>query len=302
MIDGGDRMELRFGPAGIPLSCKGRTLKDGIEDVHALELGAMEIQLLRPHKPIEEDVDLIGEIAEELDVYLYAHAPYYMDFLGKEEYRQRSYENLMWAAETAEMLGARILVTHIGLYHDREPKEALEEAVKIVRKVRDQLKKRGFSVKLGVETSGRQMVFGSLEEVLTVVRRVSGVVPVLNIGNIFCRMDGRLNTKEDFEELIYAPVMKVTKSKDFYFHFSGVERRGKDKLRNTPIKKGELKFETFVDSLLEHDDGTATIISDSPLLEHDAYYMQLITERVRQRRALRKKGGQEKKGAKSAKK
>ena len=40
-------MNVRFGPAGIPLSCKGRTLKDGLEDIYALELNAMEIQLVR---------------------------------------------------------------------------------------------------------------------------------------------------------------------------------------------------------------------------------------------------------------
>src|SRR4030067_229010 len=40
---------IRFGPAGIPLSCKGRTLKDGIEDVHNLGLTAMEAQLVRAH-------------------------------------------------------------------------------------------------------------------------------------------------------------------------------------------------------------------------------------------------------------
>src|SRR3972149_5490044 len=33
---------IRFGPSGIPLSCKGRTLRDGIEDVHNLGLTAME--------------------------------------------------------------------------------------------------------------------------------------------------------------------------------------------------------------------------------------------------------------------
>src|SRR5207249_4042047 len=36
-----------FGPSGIPLSCKGRTLRDGIEDVHNLGLTAMEVQLVR---------------------------------------------------------------------------------------------------------------------------------------------------------------------------------------------------------------------------------------------------------------
>jgi deoxyribonuclease-4 len=38
---------IRFGPAGIPLSCKGRTLRDGIEDVHGLGLNAMEVQMVR---------------------------------------------------------------------------------------------------------------------------------------------------------------------------------------------------------------------------------------------------------------
>ena len=38
---------IRFGPSGIPLSCKGRTLKDGIEDIHTLGLNAMEVQFVR---------------------------------------------------------------------------------------------------------------------------------------------------------------------------------------------------------------------------------------------------------------
>src|SRR5579875_1012717 len=38
---------IRFGPAGIPLSCKGRTLRDGIGDVHHLGLTAMEVQFIK---------------------------------------------------------------------------------------------------------------------------------------------------------------------------------------------------------------------------------------------------------------
>lgn len=53
---------IRFGPAGIPLSCKGRTLKDGIEDVHGLGLNAMEVQMVRvnvmPRSPDDEEVGL----------------------------------------------------------------------------------------------------------------------------------------------------------------------------------------------------------------------------------------------------
>ncbi|RLF15681.1 MAG: endonuclease IV, partial [Thermoprotei archaeon] len=39
---------IRIGPAGIPLSCKGRTNKDGVIYVKkVLDLNAMEIQLIR---------------------------------------------------------------------------------------------------------------------------------------------------------------------------------------------------------------------------------------------------------------
>ena len=105
-------MNIRFGPAGIPLSCKGRTLKDGIEDIHALQLDAMEVQLLRPMRDIPEDLDLIKELGEELDVKLSLHAPYYMDLLGDEVYRQRSIDNILWAGEMAQALGADILSIH----------------------------------------------------------------------------------------------------------------------------------------------------------------------------------------------
>ncbi|HKZ60376.1 MAG TPA: hypothetical protein VJ547_11125, partial [Candidatus Thermoplasmatota archaeon] len=38
---------IRFGPSGIPLSCKGRTPRDGIEDVHNLGLNSIELQFVR---------------------------------------------------------------------------------------------------------------------------------------------------------------------------------------------------------------------------------------------------------------
>ncbi len=49
---------IRFGPSGIPLSCKGRTLEDGLKDVHKLGLSSFEVQFLRPKvrtRPVEDE-------------------------------------------------------------------------------------------------------------------------------------------------------------------------------------------------------------------------------------------------------
>ena len=60
---------IRFGPAGIPLSCKGRTLQDGIEDVHNLSLSALEIQMVRSsayaRPPDDEEIGMTLKDIEE---------------------------------------------------------------------------------------------------------------------------------------------------------------------------------------------------------------------------------------------
>jgi len=276
-------MRIRFGPAGIPLSCKGRTLKDGIEDVHALELNAMEVQLVRAVGEVLGDLAEINELSKELDVSLSVHAPYYMDLTGDKTAVAKSIDNLKWSADIAEQLGADIVATHIGINHTTNAKKTLEAVVKNVRILRDHLKKKKYKCKLGLETSGRQKVFGSLEEVLLVCKRVSGVVPVLNFAHIHAYEDGALKRKEDFQEIL-AKVIKITKSTHFYTHFSGVEHEEGNKKRCTPIKKGDMRFEPLAECLLDNEDYEITIISGSPLLEHDAMYMKVILERVQAKR------------------
>ncbi len=47
----------------------------------------------------------------------------------------------------------------------------------------------------------------------------------------------------------------------------------------TPIKRGDLQFEDLVYYLIKADENI-TIISTSPLKEHDAMYMKVIFERI----------------------
>ena len=55
-------------------------------------------------------------------------------------------------------------------------------------------------------------------------------------------------------------------------------------LHYTQIKKSDLKFEPFAEFLAEDGDWMdLTIISDSPLLEHDAMFMQQHHDKARER-------------------
>ena len=62
---------IRFGPAGIPLSCKGRTLRDGIADVHHLGLTAMEVQFIKVNPLTRLALDEeVGKLPREIPLQL----------------------------------------------------------------------------------------------------------------------------------------------------------------------------------------------------------------------------------------
>ena len=127
-----------------------------------------------------------------------------------------------------------------------------------------------------------------MEEVLEVVNHVEGTIPVLNIAHIHSRGHGRMRTSEDYGEL-FDQVRESIGTKEFYCHFSGVDHRGGNAMHYTQIKKSDLNFEPLAEFIVE-DGGwlDITLISDSPLLEHDAMYMLQNIEKSRHKQLERK--------------
>src|SRR3990172_7708109 len=242
---------IRFGPSGIPLSCKGRTLRDGIEDVHNLGLSAMEVQLVRVNvleRPAgEEEVgqtprSLPGELVVEIR-------------------RQEDKKDLR-----IPDLGAAVVATFLGLYGELGPKEAVARIQANVKSLRDQYRALKLGVKLGLETSGRKEVVGSLDEIMALCKTVKGVVPVLNFAHVHAREGGTLRRPEDFAAALDR-VEKAAPVGHVHTHFTGVEHEGGSELRYTPIKKGDLRFEPLAECLLDND-YDLTLVSSSPLLHH----------------------------------
>ena len=332
----------RFGLAGIPLSCKGRTLKDAIEDTHRMGLHAIEIQFLRANvqertvieevgleprevedaiivevlRPDEEgnympigintkleeddivlelfwsmahsykELKILGELAKELDIRLTLHTPYYMDLVSNGELTETSLDYIVWGGLLANEVGADIVVNHIGLYGELSKEQAMKNVVNNVKYLKKRYRELKLKPKLGFEVSGKQALFGNLDEILALVKKARGILPIINFAHLHARENGKFKEPNDFKEVL-DKVESYMKG-NHYVEFSGVEYENGNELRLTPIKKGDLKFETFANALYEHD-YNITIISSSPLLEHDAAYMRAILERVIQRK-MGKKG------------
>ncbi len=331
---------IRFGIAGIPLTSKGRTFIDSVEDVHFLGLNSLEVQLLRVNleqipasdysgmtpkdvdtsiivnvlRPDEngiyesigtdtviEEEDILqelfwnmamnynditegGELARELDVQLSIHAPYYMDLLSEGEISQRSYNHLKWAMIIGRGMGAKRVITHTGFYHG-DKKSSLNQAFDVYSSISRELPLEKKYPIIGVETAGKKEIFGTEDEVLSIAKKVPQVEPIINFPHLHSVTGGSLLEVRNFEEVVEK--FKKYSKDELYVEFAGVEYEDSNEVKLTPIKHGDLKFETFSEYLVD-DPFDYNIISCSPLLEHDAQYMDLIFLRSLSRKLQRK--------------
>ena len=296
-------MPLKLGPAGVPLSCKGRTIVEGMDDITVLGLDAMEVQTVRTIQPQHFDQYWqAGILSWKSEFEMNMHGPYYAELLGSKRERNRTLSKMETSLQAGKIINARHLTFHVGPYGEYEPGTEANEQVAnvmagVVERVRevwgDEEEEEDYYAfpwvhesepsLVGVETSGRQELWGTVEEVLEVCNHVEGTVPVLNMGHIHARGHGRLRTSEDYAEL-FDQARETYGGSTFYCHFAGVEHRMGNALHYTQIKKSDLKFEPFAEYLAEEGDWMdITIISDSPLLEHDAMYMLQHYDKARQR-------------------
>ena len=296
-------MPIKLGPAGVPLSCKGRTIVEGMDDITVLGLDAMEVQTVRTIQPQHFDQYWqAGILSWKSDFEMNMHGPYYAELLGSRRERNRTLSKMETSLQAGKIINARHLTFHVGPYAEYEPgSDANEQVANVMAGVVDRVREVWGDAEeeedysafpwvheaepslVGIETSGRQELWGTVEEVLEVCNHVEGTVPVLNMGHIHARGHGRLRTSEDYAEL-FDQAREAYGGSTFYCHFAGVEHRMGNALHYTQIKKSDLKFEPFAEYLAEEGDWMdITIISDSPLLEHDAMYMLQHYDKARQR-------------------
>ena len=207
-----------------------------------------------------------------------------MDLASNSELTARCMDNIRWAGIMTDQMDGNMVITHLGLAPDKTKKQAKKNITDNISSIMEWWEENKLKPLLGFETSGRQEVFGSLDEVLEMCDQIKGTVPVINFAHAHARDNGSLRDPSDFGALL--DKVRDYVDGEFYTHFSGVEHEGGNERRITPIKKGDLKFEPLADYLAE-ENPNITIISSSPLLEHDAMYMKVIYERVLTKRVAK---------------
>lgn len=270
-------MEIRLGPAGIPTVCKGSSI-DGVKSVAELELSAMEIEFVRGVKMSNSLAKELGIVAKNLDVELSVHAPYFINLASSEKEKiAASKLRILDSLERGAAMHATVVVVHAG-YYGKDKGKAGEMIFSACSDLADKIKQNGWRVLLGLETTGKQSQWGTLDEIIELCKKNKGCTVALDPAHIYARQGGKIDYKEIFDKL------EVLKLGHLHCHFSGINYsvtgigRGNER-SHLPLKQAGPPFEEFAKEILKRKID-ATIISESPVLEQDSLVMKKIFEKL----------------------
>lgn len=268
---------LRFGPAGVPLSCKERSSLAGISCTADLGLDAMELEFVHGCRMTLETGKACGEAAKKRNVSLSAHASYYLNLLSPESATlEKSKKQLEVTAQVMDAAGGGRIAIHSGFYLKLSPKDAYP---KMRDAFRDLLEKtRGLNATFAPEVMGKHGQFGTVEEVFRLAQDLGydRIRPTIDWGHVHARSNGKtLNTQEEFEAVLVKVEKAVGKEglKTLHCHVEGIEFSEKGERRHLPLEEGPPSYKLLL-SALKAFKCEGTLICESPLMEKDALLLQ----------------------------
>ena len=235
----------------------------GVQKVARMRLDCMEVEFTYGVRMSMDDAREVGALAKEKGVVLSVHAPYYINLASDEKEKiVASKKRILDSCERAHALGAHNVVFHAGFYQQKTSAQTYRLVKKAILEIQRKITRKRWKVKLCPEITGKPSQFGSLEELLKLMKD-TGCSICVDFAHLYARQQGRID---------YTRILKAL-PKSFHAHFSGIAfgEKGERKHLNTTPKF----FEPLAEALIKRD-ANVTLINESPRPHKDAAMMKRV--------------------------
>lgn len=223
-------MAALFGPAGNSESFTKMGYKHSLdvpEYLVRMGLEAFEYQCGRGVNIGLDKAAALGKAADDKNIRLSLHAPYYISMSSvEEEKRLNSINYILASARAVNAMGGDRIVVHTGSCGKISREEALRLAIDTMRLALDALDNEGLShIHICPETMGKVNQLGTLDEVMELCRIDERLIPCIDFGHLNARDQGVIKGFEDFEFILDTIENKlgIERLKTFHSHFSKIE-------------------------------------------------------------------------------
>ncbi len=268
-------VELLFGTAGTPASTPKSGSEAGVLRIRELGLDCMELAWVRRVSMGQKTADRVRRVAEENNVRLSVHAPYYINLNSAEADKvAASRGRIMAAARAGWLCGARNIVFHAAFYHDDPPDRVYERVRRHLVEMTEELRAEGNGAVLRPETTGKGSQFGTLDELLALSREVPGVAPCVDFAHLHART-GANNSYDEFAATLRQVEEALGRAAldDMHIHVSGIEYTAAGEREHLMLADSDLQYEELLRAWHDFALG-GLVVCESPIQEDDALLLQ----------------------------
>ncbi|MBI4452192.1 TIM barrel protein [Candidatus Woesearchaeota archaeon] len=274
--------ELLFGTAGIPLSSNPRTTADGIRHVKKLGLGCMELEFVHSINISKEKAPEIKKVAEENNIVLTCHAPYYINLNSAEKAKcDASCQRIINSARILKMCGGYSLCFHSGFYMGQEPKKVYETIMDNLKSIIKTLKNEGINIWIRPETTGKETQFGNVDEILQLSQEFDNVMPCIDFAHFHARTNGKYNSYGEFASILekIEKTLGKTGLENMHIHITGIAYGPKGEKNHLNLEESDLKYKELLKALKDFK-VKGVVVCESPNIEGDAMLMKKTYEKL----------------------
>ena len=271
-----------FGTAGVP-NCteKKNSPVEGVKKIHQLELDCMQLEFAHGVRMKDEISSSLRKVSYELEVPLTSHGPYYINLNAREQDKiDSSVERIIQTAKISDLCGAESMTFHAAFYMKDSPFDVFDLVEKSLNVIEERLSRLDIEIELRPELTGKTSQFGSLEELISLTKKVGSCRPCMDFSHLYART-GKYNTYEEFCEILDVLTNELGRQAldNMHIHISGVSSNSKGDLKHLNLTDSDFNWKDLIRSLKKYD-CKGYMISNSPNLEEDAkmlkdFYMNL---------------------------
>jgi deoxyribonuclease-4 len=138
----------------------------------------------------------VGALAKEKGIVLSVHAPYYINLASDEKEKiVASKQRITDSCERAHALGAQNVVFHAGFYQKKTAAQTYRLIKKAIVEIQETISKNKWKVQLCPEITGKPSQFGSLEELLKLMKE-TGCGICVDFAHLYARQQGDIDYQD----------------------------------------------------------------------------------------------------------
>jgi deoxyribonuclease-4 len=219
----------------------------------------------------------IREKAEQLNIKLTAHCPYYINFNSRDYHKVHdSRERIVQSARMAFLCGASSIAFHPAFYMGDSSEKVLQVVRNNLKQILEKLGEDGIDVWVRPEMTGKISSFGTIDEVLELSAELPNIAPCIDFAHLHARYGG-FNSYYEFSGLLKKVAQKLGQKslEQMHIHVSGIAYGDKGETKHINLEESDFNYHELMQALADYH-CSGLVICESPNLERDALLLQEI--------------------------